>query len=106
MSEPRKVEIAPDGGLAIRWSDGHQAVYTPAPLRLACKCALCEDEWSGEKRLQPAMIPADIRVDAVKPVGRYGLQINWSDGHSTGIYTFDRLRPMCECGTCLAAARG
>ena len=53
-----------------------------------------------------ASIPADIRVDAVKPVGRYGLQINWSDGHSTGIYTFDRLRPMCECGTCRAAARG
>jgi len=106
VSEPRKVEIAPDGGLSIRWSDGHQAVYTPAPLRLACKCALCEDEWSGEKRLVAASIPADIRVDAVKPVGRYGLQINWSDGHSTGIYTFDRLRPMCECATCLAAARG
>ena len=102
MSEPRKVEIAPDGGLSILWSDGHQAVYTPAPLRLACKCALCEDEWSGEKRLVAASIPADIRVEAVKPVGRYGLTPVWEDGHKTGIYTFEKLRESCECEECQA----
>jgi DUF971 family protein len=106
MSEPRKIEVAGDGGLSVLWTDGHQAIYTPARLRLACKCALCEDEWSGERRLAAGSIPADIRVLGVKPVGRYGLQINWSDGHSTGIYTFDRLRPMCECEACLETARG
>jgi len=106
MSEPRKIEVTGDGGLSVLWTDGHQALYTPARLRLACKCALCEDEWSGERRLAEASIPADIRVLGVKPVGRYGLQINWSDGHSTGIYTFDRLRPMCECEACREAARG
>ena len=51
-------------------------------------------------------MPADIRALSVKPVGRYGLQINWSDGHSTGIYTFDRLRPLCECETCRRSPRG
>ena len=26
-----------------------------------------------------------------------GLIIRWSDGHSTGIYTFERLRELCPC---------
>jgi len=106
VSQPRKVEIGSDGGLSIVWDDGHAAVYTPAHLRLACKCALCEDEWSGERRLEAGSLPADIRALSVKPVGRYGLQINWSDGHSTGIYTFDRLRPLCECEACRRNPRG
>ena len=106
MTQPRTIEIGGDGGLSIQWDDGHRASYTPAHLRLACKCALCEDEWSGERRLQAGSIPADIRALGVKPVGRYGLQIDWSDGHSTGIYTFDRLRPLCECEACLKTARG
>jgi DUF971 family protein len=29
---------------------------------------------------------------SVQLVGTYGLKIVWSDGHSTGIYTFDALR--------------
>ena len=106
MSQPRKVEIRSDGGLSILWDDGHQAAYTPAHLRLACKCALCEDEWSGERRLDASSIASDIRALSVKPVGRYGIQVNWSDGHSTGIYTFDRLRALCACETCLKTARG
>jgi len=103
VSQPRRVEISQEGGLSIVWDDGHQARYTPARLRLACRCAVCEDEWSGARRLIPGSIPPDIKALDVKLVGRYGLQINWSDGHSTGIYTFDRLRPLCECETCLKA---
>jgi len=107
LSQPRKIEIRGDGGLSVLWDDGHQASYTAAHLRLACKCALCEDEWSGARRLDAGSIPADIRARSVKPVGRYGIQIDWSDGHSTGIDTFDRLRPLCECGACPgSAARG
>ena len=100
MNQPRRVEIRADGGLSILWADGHQASYDPAPLRLACKCALCEDEWSGERRITAAGIPADIRLLETKPVGRYGLSLRWSDGHSTGIYTFDRLRALCQCEAC------
>jgi DUF971 family protein len=103
VSQPRKVEIRADGGVSILWDDGHRAEHSPTRLRLACRCALCEDEWSGERRLEAGSVPADIRALEVKPVGRYGLQIRWSDGHATGIYTFDRLRELCECATCLKA---
>jgi ATP-binding protein involved in chromosome partitioning len=105
LSAPRQVDLREDGGLSILWDDGHRAVYEPGPLRLACRCALCEDEWSGRRRLDPASIPADIRVLAVRPVGRYGLSIRWSDGHGSGIYTFDRLRDLCGCEACAAPPR-
>ena len=63
-------------------------------LRLACCCANCIDEWSGEKRLDPESVADDVRPQTIAPVGRYGLRIDWSDGHSTGIYTFRRLREL------------
>ena len=103
MPAPRRVDLREDGGIAILWDDGHAAAYAAAPLRLARRCALCEDEWTGQRRVEASAIPADIRCLKIQPVGRYGLQFHWSDGHSTGIYTFDRLRVLCGCDVCRAA---
>jgi DUF971 family protein len=36
----------------------------------------------------------------VEPVGNYALRFRWSDGHDTGIYTFDFLRRLCPCAEC------
>jgi DUF971 family protein len=103
VSEPRRTVREADGRLSILWSDGHRAIYGPFALRLACRCAHCEDEWTGERRLQAGAVPADVKLLDVRPVGRYGYQFAWSDGHSTGIYTFERLRTLCECEACSAA---
>jgi len=103
VSEPRRTERQPDGRLTILWDDGHRAVYDPLPLRLACKCAHCEDEWTGERRIDASSVPAGVSLLAIKPVGRYGYQFTWSDGHSAGIYTFERLRALCACDDCRAA---
>jgi ATP-binding protein involved in chromosome partitioning len=80
--------------LCITWADGHRSVYDVRRLRLACACAQCVDEWSGEERLDEASIPADVKPVSIRPVGRYAIQIDWSDGHSTGIYPFARLRAL------------
>ena len=40
------------------------------------------------------MIPANIKVLGIRPVGRYGIAINFSDGHNTGIYKFKTLKEM------------
>ena len=86
--------------LAIRWADDHESVYAVRALRLACPCASCIDEWTGEERLDEARVPPDVRPVSIHPVGRYAIQIEWSDGHSTGIYTFERLRSLCPCPVC------
>jgi ATP-binding protein involved in chromosome partitioning len=89
--------------LAITWSDGHQSVYDVRALRLACACAECIDEWTGEERLADASVPADVAPVKMQSVGRYAIQIDWSDGHTTGIYPFRRLRELCGCDACVAA---
>jgi ATP-binding protein involved in chromosome partitioning len=82
--------------LAITWADGVVSAYDVRALRLACACAQCVDEWSGEGRLEPAAVPADVHPLRVEGVGRYALQIAWSDGHASGIYPFRRLRELAE----------
>jgi len=34
----------------------------------------------------------------VSLVGAYAIRIDWSDGHSTGIYTYEFLWEICPCG--------
>jgi len=80
--------------LAITWADGRESVYDVRALRLACACAHCIDEWTGEERLDPKSVPEDVHPNQINPVGRYAIQIDWSDGHSSGIYAFDRLREL------------
>ena len=91
-------EIAQSGprSLAIRWSDGEESELDVRALRLACACAQCVDEWTGEGRLQPASVPDDVHPLKIEPVGRYAIQIAWSDGHNTGIYPYRRLRELAE----------
>jgi len=80
--------------LAITWSNGDESVFEVRALRLACACARCVDEWSGEGRLDPATVPEDVHPLRIEAVGRYAIQIHWSDGHDTGIYPFRRLRDL------------
>lgn len=90
-----------DQGLLIEWDeDGHQGFYTARDLRLACPCAGCVEEMTGRPLLDARTVAEDIRPEAVALVGSYGLRINWSDGHKTGIYTFDRLLARCPCDRC------
>jgi ATP-binding protein involved in chromosome partitioning len=91
---PTDIRQADARHLAITWSDGRESRYEVRALRLACGCANCVDEWSGAERLDPATVADDIRPQAITPVGRYGLRIDWSDGHTTGIYSFRRLREL------------
>jgi ATP-binding protein involved in chromosome partitioning len=82
--------------LAIRWSDGAASEYPVRELRLACACAHCIDEWTGAAILEPGSVPEDVRPIQIAPVGRYGIRIDWSDGHTAGIYSFRRLRELAS----------
>ncbi|MDP3939018.1 MAG: DUF971 domain-containing protein [Deltaproteobacteria bacterium] len=87
-------------GLRVEWSDGHESVFTGRTLRLHCACARCVNEWSGENMLDEASIPGEVAAEAIELAGLYGIRIRWSDGHDTGIYTYDRLRALCPCDEC------
>ena len=101
----RPVGLGQDGKhlLTVEWSNGHRGRHPVRELRLSCRCAQCIDEWTNESILDPASVPADVRPLRIEPVGLYGLQIEWSDGHGTGIYTFETLARLCRCDACKQA---
>lgn len=98
--EPTHIELSSDSELRVRWPDGHEGSHTAYYLRINCKCAACQDEDTGRRTLDPESIPLDSKFTSVGKVGRYGIQPNFSDGHNTGIYNFQRLRELCECAEC------
>jgi ATP-binding protein involved in chromosome partitioning len=89
-----------DDGILIEWNAEHHALYPARELRLACPCAGCVEEMSGRALLNPTTVPADVRPVSLALVGAYGLRVQWSDGHGTGIYTFQRLLAACPCVDC------
>jgi DUF971 family protein len=99
-----KVHVTTGEGVEVTWSDGHESRYDFPYLRDHCPCALCNDE--REKRVKT---PASTALPMFKPrvtarsaaaVGNYAIQIQYSDGHSTGIYSFECLREICPCEAC------
>ena len=93
-----EVPIALDheGGrrLVVHWQDGHAQTIDVRDLRLACRCAACVDEMSGRAVLVPSTVPLNIMPTRIWSLGNYAIGVSFSDGHSSGIYTFGHLRSM------------
>ncbi len=96
---PAPVEIARANrwDVRIRWSDGHQAVYPADYLRRHCGCAICLEQVA---RRPEEPVVAEVYPLAIRPVGGYGIQFEWSDGHAAGVYTYAHLRRLCPCPAC------
>lgn len=103
--ERRPVSIDADraaGTLHIVWQDGHTSLYDLATLRPLCPCAFCHGEMGRPGAVTPATVftTGETTLADLKPVGRYAIQLIWSNGHDTGFYTFTLLRQACPCSTC------
>lgn len=93
----RPLEVALEGDvIRIAWDDGGEHKLPLLLLRSRCPCAGCVDEWTGKRLLNVTTIRPDVRPAAMSEVGRYAVQVRWSDGHDTGIYTWDLLRALAE----------
>ena len=104
-----KVHVKTGTGVDITWSDGHSSHFDFPYLRDNCPCATCNEE-RGKKDAFAAHNPAPsavlpmykpkARAQSAMQVGNYAIQINFNDGHSTGIFSYDYLRSMCPCAEC------
>ena len=118
-----KVHVSSGKGVDITWADNHSSHYDFAYLREECPCAMCNDERqkkaAGQQKdaqlkkenASPAAAPAlsspllpmykpKLTAKAAHAVGNYALQIDFNDGHATGIFSFDFLRTICPCEEC------
>ena len=96
MIEPIQIVEESSARLSIKWSDGNETTYEAATLRRSCPCASCVNEWTGQKILDDSQIGDNMSFTHISIVGRYALNFHFSDGHDTGIFSFDYLRSLSE----------
>lgn len=96
MKTPTKIEPFSPTEMSMSWNNGGQYVVPYVEIRYYCPCAGCVDEHTGERTIQKSSINPDLRATDVQLIGRYAIQISWSDGHNTGMYHYDRLFELCE----------
>jgi DUF971 family protein len=102
-----KVHVSTGEGVEITWSDQHTSRYDFPYLRDHCPCALCNDERERKSKggassgsaLLPMYKPR-VTAKSANAVGNYALQIQFSDSHATGIFSFEHLREICPCEDC------
>lgn len=96
MSAPWPVRLTFRAGaqeLAADWDDGKSGRASYRALRLESPSAEVQGHGKGPKP-PPPIVPDDIRVLKAEPVGRYALRLFFSDGHSSGLYTWGILRTL------------
>ncbi len=97
----RPLDLQPVGNeLAIKWEDGSESFVPMEKLRKACPCAGCQGErdimgnlYKGPDR---PLGPGAFELRSVNPIGSYGIQPIWADGHATGIFSFDYLEAVAK----------
>lgn len=108
-ADPEHIAISKSKGIQIDWKDGHHSAYPLGWLRDNCPCATCTGAHgtTPEKTQYSTPTPFQMFKPALKmlnaePVGNYAVRIHWSDGHNTGLYSWEHLRKICPCEQCKA----
>ncbi|MBI5086815.1 MAG: DUF971 domain-containing protein [Acidobacteria bacterium] len=113
-TDPLHIAVTKSRGVTIDWTDGHRSEFSCALLRDQCPCATCSGSHGTEPQRTDYSTPAPpanpfqmykpkIRMNSIEEVGAYAFRIDWNDGHSAGIYSFDFLRRLCPCEDCKIA---
>lgn len=113
-----KIHVSSGAGVDITWADNHTSHYDFSYLREECPCATCNEKRDQEEQHKhsgaktpmlssPAlpMFKPKLRAQSASQVGNYAVQINFNDGHNTGIFSYDYLRNVCPCPECASAFR-
>lgn len=82
----RELELIYAGGRSARLSFEFLRVHSPS--------AEVQGHGPGQETLQTGKRLVEIR--AIEPVGHYALRPEFSDGHASGIYSWDLLHRMVE----------
>lgn len=96
MQTPSNIQMIGDE-IAIAWSDGAESYLRHDLLRRASPSAETQGERDVLGNRYGGGGKADfsgVRVLGWEPIGNYALRFEFSDGHRTGLYTYDYLRRL------------
>ena len=110
ISIPSRLKLQKDKQLEVEWADGLTAVFSISRLRSLCPCAQCRlvrdqadpHDISPKVKKKPLLtiLPGnyagELTVTSAEKVGNYAIKITFSDGHDSGIYSFEYLRELAE----------
>lgn len=82
----RMLEISFDDGKSARLSCEFLRVYSPS--------AEVRGHGIGQEVLQTGK--EDVNITAIEPVGNYAVRLVFTDGHNTGLYSWDYLYELAE----------
>ena len=96
---PHHLDLKKDTALTITWQDGHESVYPISHLRRLSPSADMRELRKSMKKNPLTILPSSgnsgtvTAIDA-ELVGNYAIKITFSDGHATGLYTWDYPREI------------
>ncbi len=97
MSAPTPISIvlhSKSRVLELGYEDGSNYRLSFEMLRVESPSAEVKGHGPGQETLQ--LGKQDVQIDSLEPVGNYGIKPTFSDGHSTGIFSWDYLHRLCQ----------
>jgi len=97
---PVHLDLDREQGLRVEWSDGRSSFYPVAHLRRMSPSAEARVLREEMARNPLTVLPnrgsqgGPLRALDAELVGNYALRIRFSDGHSTGLYSWEYLRSI------------
>lgn len=97
---PKQLDLKQDAGLTVTWADGSTSFFPIEYLRKMSPSAemreLRESMAENPLTVLPDSAASDepITATSAELVGHYAMRIRFSDGHDTGIYSWDYLRQI------------
>lgn len=100
---PVKLDLKKDRGLSVEWADGASSYYSIAYLRKMSPSADMRQLRDEMAKNPLTVLPnkgggggggGPLVAVSAELVGNYAIKIEFSDGHSTGIYSWAYLREI------------
>ena len=96
MSAPMPQDIVlhqASNQLELVYADGQRHRVSVELMRVCSPSAEVQGHGPGQQTLQTGK--RDVRIVGLAPVGQYALQPTFSDGHDSGLFTWEYLEQLC-----------
>lgn len=99
---PRHLDVKKDQGLTVTWADGSTTFYSVKHLRKMSPSAEMRELRDEQARNPLTVLPSEmadvtsegLTITDAEPMGNYAIRFTFSDGHHTGIFSWDYLRQI------------
>jgi len=103
LQSPTEIRLSKDRQtLTVRFDDDRSHDLSAELLRVESPSAEVQGHDPSQKKIVPGK--RNVTIQGIEPVGNYAVRLTFSDGHDTGIYSWNVLGRLCRDGHNLLAA--